>query len=68
MWQTETSLGMEKGQQLKNTPWEISPVWPAVIIWAVLMSGGLMSLMRLINVLSSLATYQESLDQRSPGH
>lgn len=28
------------GVEIVSATWEISPVWPAVIIWAVLMSGG----------------------------
>lgn len=52
------SRGRENGQELKSsTPWEISPVWPVMIIWAMLMSQGMVSLMRVIDVLSSLATY-----------
>lgn len=51
------------GVKFVSTTWEISSVWPVMIIWAVLMSRDLKSLMRLIDVLSSMAAWQPgSLD------
>lgn len=45
------------GVEIVSATWEISSVWPVMIIRAVLMSGGLMSLMRLIDVLSSMGAW-----------